>query len=97
MAPDAFTVSLDIDIIVGVGSEFSPIGFGHILNGSDKNKSFSFNDASDAFNRTFGFNVSAGVEVYFWFYTGDPANFTTTISTTSAEKPSSPNPAGLSE
>ena len=68
----AFSSGFDLDVVVGVGGVESPRNWGWVLKGPDQGKKFHLTDAGFGV----GLDVSGGVNATFFFYTGDPKNFT---------------------
>lgn len=69
----AWSIGVDIDIILGFGGDESPIAYGTVLAGKDKGKGFLMSDAGLP---GFGLDVSGSLEGTVYFYTGDINNFT---------------------
>jgi hypothetical protein len=70
VTPVAFTVGIDLDVIIGTGGEMSPGQLTILFSGPDSGKVFSSTDASKPFQAV-GWDLSGSIEGVFWFFTGD--------------------------
>ncbi|UII34120.1 hypothetical protein LVD17_09870 [Fulvivirga ulvae] len=69
----AWSIGLDIDVVLVYGGDTSPIAYGTVLAGADEGKGFLLSDAGTS---AFGLDASGAVEGTAYFYTGDINNFT---------------------
>ena len=77
--PVAKSIGIDIDFMVGIGHDFSPISIGIVFQGQDKWETFTFGDFGglDEYGESwaFGLDLSGSIEETNYWYTGDIENF----------------------
>lgn len=69
--PVAWSIGVDLDVVVGIGGDMNPISYGEILQGKDTGKGFLMNDGGIGV----GLDVSISAEVTLYFYTGEINDF----------------------
>ncbi|REE00184.1 RHS repeat-associated protein [Marinoscillum furvescens DSM 4134] len=70
-SPVAWSIGVDLDVVVGVGGDMNPISYGTILQGKDKGTGFILSDGGIGV----GLDVSGSVDGTVYFYTGDLDDF----------------------